>query len=179
MKTKERDQTTILVLTGVLTALVTVSIMVLPIPIPMTTGYVNLGDGMIFLAVMLVGRRHGAFAGGVGAALADILLSAAAWAPWTLAIKAGMAFIVGTCLHSGGEDKSASVVSVWGIGGMALATAFMAAGYYVAESVMYGNWAAPLVGVPWNLIQGAVGTAAACALAGALKKTPAKKYFAY
>ncbi|MBO4992194.1 MAG: ECF transporter S component, partial [Firmicutes bacterium] len=100
MKTNTTDKTMALVLTGVLTALVTVCTMVLPIPIPMTTGYVNLGDGMIFLAVMLVGWKYGAFAGGVGAGLADILLGSAAWAPWTLVIKAGMAVIVGLGLQS-------------------------------------------------------------------------------
>ena len=81
MKTNTTDKTLRLVLTGLMTAVVTVCVMALPIPIPMTTGYVNLGDGIIFLSVMLLGWKYGAFAGGVGASLADILLGAAAWAP--------------------------------------------------------------------------------------------------
>lgn len=179
MKTNTTEKTIALVLTGVLTALVTVCTMVLPIPIPMTTGYVNLGDGMIFLAVMLVGWKYGAFAGGVGACLADVLLGSAAWAPWTLVIKAGMALIVGLLLQVGSAHRKETAVPLVGVAGMALATVFMAAGYYVAESVMYGNWAAPMVGIPWNLIQGCVGIVVACALTAALKNTPARKYFTY
>ncbi|MBO5666821.1 MAG: ECF transporter S component [Firmicutes bacterium] len=158
MKTNTTDKTTKLVLTGLMTALVTICVMILPIPIPMTTGYVNLGDGMIFLAVMILGWKYGAFAGGVGAALADILLGGAAWAPWTLVIKAGMAAIVGFSLKFRA-----------GFIGMAAATVFMAAGYYLAESLMYGNWVAPVAGVVWNLLQGAVGAVVAGTLSLALK----------
>ena len=177
MKTNTTDKTIRLVLTGLMTALVTVCVMALPIPIPMTTGYVNLGDGMIFLAVMLLGWNYGAFAGGVGAALADILLGAAAWAPWTLVIKAGMAMILGLALKLRGKKSAEKAVPVSAVIGMILAIVFMAAGYYAAEGVMYGNWASPIIGLPWNLLQGAVGAAIAWALTTALKKTPAKKYF--
>lgn len=178
MKTNTTDKTIKLALTGLMTALVTVCVMALPIPIPMTTGYVNLGDGMIFLSVLLLGWKYGAFAGGVGAALADILLGAAAWAPWTLVIKAGMAVILGLSLKLRGKHAVDRAVPLCGIIGMILATAFMTAGYYAAEGIMYGNWMAPIVGIPWNLLQGAVGTVIAWALTTALKKTSARKYFA-
>ena len=161
MKTNTSDKTVKLVLTGLMTALVAIFVMILPIPIPMTTGYVNFGDGVIFLSVMILGWKYGAFAGGVGAAMADILLGAAAWAPWTLVIKAGMAAILGLLLKA--DAKSAKFI------GMALATVFMAAGYYIAEGVMYGNWLAPVAGVPWNLLQGAVGAVVATTLSMALK----------
>ncbi|MBR2001450.1 MAG: ECF transporter S component [Firmicutes bacterium] len=167
MKTNTTDKTLRLVLTGLMTAVVTVCVMALPIPIPMTTGYVNLGDGIIFLSVMLLGWKYGAFAGGVGASLADILLGAAAWAPWTLVIKAGMAMILGLILKL--PTKTDKTVSFREILGMILATVFMTGGYYLAEGVMYGNWMAPMVGVPWNLLQGAVGTVIASALSIALK----------
>lgn len=170
MKTNTTDKTLRLVLTGLMTAVVTVCVMALPIPIPMTTGYVNLGDGIIFLSVMLLGWKYGAFAGGVGASLADILLGAAAWAPWTLVIKAGMAMILGLMLNlPTKESKTDKAVPFRGILGMVLATAFMTGGYYLAEGVMYGNWMAPIVGIPWNLLQGAVGAVIASALSIALK----------
>lgn len=168
-----------LTMTGILTAMVTVCTMILPIPIPMTTGYVNLGDGILFLSVMLVGWKYGAFAGGVGAALADLLLGSAAWAPWTLVIKAGMAMIAGKMMDIGGEHKSKLSVPVSGWLGMLVATVFMAGGYYVAEGVLYGNWVAPAIGLPWNLVQGTVGTVVACLLTHALKKTSARRYFCH
>ena len=55
MKTNTSDKTIKLVLTGLMTALVAIFVMILPIPIPMTTGYVNFGDGVIFLSVMILG----------------------------------------------------------------------------------------------------------------------------
>ncbi|MBR7149261.1 MAG: ECF transporter S component, partial [Firmicutes bacterium] len=92
---------------------------------------------------------------------------AAAWAPWTLVIKAGMAMILGLILKL--PTKTDKAVSFREILGMILATVFMTGGYYLAEGVMYGNWMAPMVGVPWNLLQGAVGTVIASALSIALK----------
>ena len=44
---------------------------------------------------------------------------------------------------------------------------------------MYGNWAAPLLGIPWNIGQFAVGILIAVAISEALCRTPAKAYFAY
>ena len=111
------------------------------------------------------------------AALADILLGAAAWAPWTLVIKSGMAVILGLSLKFCGKGEGDKALPLAGIIGMMLSTAFMTGGYYLAEAVMYGNWITPVAGVVWNMIQGAVGTVIACALTSALKKTPAKKYF--
>ncbi len=172
-----RSRLTAMTLTGVMTALITVCTMVLPIPIPMTTGYVNLGDGILFLSVMLVGWKYGAFAGGVGASLADLLLGSAAWAPWTLLIKAAMAGIAGKIMEFGGNHAAQKASLLWNAAGMLTATIFMAAGYYIAEGVMYGNWAVPAIGLPWNLAQGAIGTAAACFLSSTLRRTSAGKYF--
>lgn len=161
------NQTGKIVMAGLMTALVIVSIMVIRFPIPGTTGYIHLGDGILFLGVFILGWRYGAFAGGVGAGLADLLVGAAVWAPWTLVIKGGMALIVG--LMAERHPKL----------GMLLATVWMVVGYYAAEGIIYGNWAAPIIGVPWNIAQGLVGLALASVLASALEKTSAKRYFTY
>ena len=171
----EMDQTKKLVMTGLMTALVAVATMVLPIPIPGTTGYINLGDGIIFLSILILGWRYAAFAGGVGAGLADLLLGSAVWAPWTLVIKACMAVIVGLFLR--GQEET--VGKLRSTAGMAVAVVWMVCGYYVAEGVIYGNWAAPIIGVPWNLLQGAVGVVLASVIAAALEKTSARRYFTY
>ena len=59
----------------------------------MTQGYVHLGDTMVFLGVLMLGKRRGAAAAGLGSALADVLGGFAFWAPWTLVIKSLMAFV--------------------------------------------------------------------------------------
>lgn len=175
------EQTKKIVMAGLMTALVTVATMVLPIPIPGTTGYINLGDGIIFLSVFILGWKHGAFAGGVGAGLADLLLGSAVWAPWTLAVKAGMAIIVGLSAehHPKALDRKILGAPVYGVLAMIAAVAWMACGYYIAEGVIYGNWVAPIIGLPWNLLQGIVGMVLACVLGLALEKTSAGKYFTY
>ena len=60
------------------------------IRIPITFGYVNLCDAIIFLSVCILVPLCGAVVGGVGAGLAD-LFGFAAYAPGTLVIKALMA----------------------------------------------------------------------------------------
>ena len=62
---------------------------------------------------------------------------------------------------------------------MIAAGAFMVAGYYFAEGIMYGNWISPLLGIPWNIGQFAVGGVIAVIISQALCRTPAKSYFAY
>ena len=53
----------------------------------------------------------------------------------------------------------------------------MCAGYFLVERVLYGNWAAAAVGIPWNIGQAAVGMIVAFVVAAALWKTPVKKFF--
>ena len=49
----------------------------------------------------------------------------------------------------------------------------------MAEGIMYGNWVAPALGVPWNIGQFVVGMILATVIAAALSKTPAARYFTY
>jgi len=82
-------------LTVVFTALVTAATMVLSVYFPLTRGYFNLGETMVYLSALVGGPFVGAFAGGVGSALADILLGYNAFAPGTLVIKAAEGAIAG------------------------------------------------------------------------------------
>jgi uncharacterized membrane protein len=100
-----------LILTGLLTALVTVTTIAIAIPVPFTNGYVHPGDSMIFMAVLILGRRRGALAAGIGSALADVLLGYFLWAPFTLVIKACMAFFTGLIIEKCAERRRAVVIS--------------------------------------------------------------------
>jgi uncharacterized membrane protein len=148
-----------MIMTGLWIAVVTVVTMSVAIPIPLTQGYVNLGDSAVFLGVYFLGRRNGVIAAGIGSALADILVGYAAFSPFTLIIKALMAFIFGSFLgFSSGkiknESKKLPVSSVIGIG---LSVLVLAGGYYLAEWIISGNSTAPLFAIPWNILQGMVG----------------------
>jgi uncharacterized membrane protein len=82
--------------TAVFTAFVTVTTMAFTLTIPATpSGYFNLGEVMVYICALLTGPYVGAFAGGVGSSIADVLLGSPAYAPGTLVIKAGEGFVVG------------------------------------------------------------------------------------
>ena len=180
MNTRERIYS--LVLTALMIAMVTVATIVIQIPSP-TEGFVNLGDGMVFLSVLLLGRNRGTVAASVGSALGDIISGYSVWAPWTFFIKGIMAFVLGLLIERmirGSKPQTRIFnIPVAELLAMAVSGLIMVTGYYIAKAVMVGNWAAPIVGVPGNVFQFAVGIAVAIAVSNALYRTPSKKYFTY
>ncbi|MGI6177852.1 MAG: ECF transporter S component [Eubacterium sp.] len=183
MKDIQSDKTYSIVMTGLVMCLIMVATFVIRIPIPMTQGYVHLGDTMIFLGVLILGRNKGTIAAGFGSALADLIAGYAAFAPWTLIVKAAMAFVTGLVLEheqkkghiSYETDKKKSVPGM--VLAMVAGGLVMVAGYYVVESFMYNSWVVALASIPANIGQFAVGTVLAMLLSSALYKTPARKYF--
>lgn len=156
------------VLLGISIALVTLGTIVIRISIPATSGYMNLGDSMIFVVAIVLGRRYGLVAGGLGSALADILGGFPAWAPWTLVIKgieghiAGMLGDAGTVLATKSETVKTVTAST-------LAGAWMISGYFLAGTVLYGP-AGALGELPFNLVQAGGSVIIAAVLAPALRK---------
>ncbi|WP_432664566.1 ECF transporter S component [Wukongibacter baidiensis] len=156
---KTRDLT----IMGLLVALVAMSTMSFRVPIPATSGYIHLGDSMIFLAAVLFGRKHGAIAGGLGSALADILSGYAHWALPTLIIKGLMGYIVGRIAE--GENSNRKIMSI------VVGALWMVTGYYFAASLMQGSFIVPLQSIPGNLIQGFGGAAIFAPIGAALSRT--------
>ena len=171
-----------LVLTALMASLIMAAILFFRIPVPGTQGIVHLGDGMIFLAVLILGAKYAILASSVGSASANIIAGYAFWAPWTFVIKGGMALIMGLFIWamSGNNARSGPLKqSVIRVVGMALAGIWMVFGYYIAGRVIYGNWAVALLGVPWDVGQSIVWIVTASALSAALCKTPARNYFVW
>jgi uncharacterized membrane protein len=75
-------------------ALVCVVTISFTLSVPVTGGYFNLGEAIIYIAALTFGPIVGALAGGVGAAIADIIV-APVFAPGTLIIKGVEGTIVG------------------------------------------------------------------------------------
>jgi len=84
-----------IVFASISTALVCVATMLFQVYVPATRGFFNIGESMVFLSALLFGPFVGAFAGGIGSMLADLLLGYYYYAPATLLIKASEGFIVG------------------------------------------------------------------------------------
>lgn len=176
---KSNEKTYKIVMTGLMMACITVFTMVLPIPIPGTGGYIHLGDAVIFLSVLVLGWKYGAVAAAVGSGLADLFLGAAVWMPWTICIKGLMAIVMGLFIEFAARKFSGQKQMVTQAMGMVVAGIIMAAGYYLAEGVIYGNFIAPILTLPWNIGQFTLGTVVATTIAGILYKSPARKFFAY
>ena len=172
-----------MVMTALVMGLIMLATATFKIPSPFTQGYVHLGDTMIFLGVLVLGKKNGTIAAGIGSALADIMAGYAIYAPWTLIIKALMALVMGLFIEvmtkCGKTNLRIAGIPIVEIVGMAIAGVIMAAGYCVVDGVLAGNMAAGLLGVTANIGQFVVGMVLATALAAALYKTPAKKYCAY
>ena len=151
---------------GMMAAFVFIATLVPQIPIPL--GYAHLGDGAVFLAVFLTGRRAGIFAGAFGSALADLAGGFPVWILPTLVIKALMAEIFFRVALDGNETPKFSSPRV--LGGMVVACLFMTAGYTLAGAFLYDSLALGLASTPGLLVKSAVNIAAACLAGGALSR---------
>ncbi len=109
------EKTNKIILTGVMMAITAAATMVIAIPVPFTSGYIHLGDSMVFLSVLILGWRYGAIAAGVGSALADIFLSYVHWAPWTLCIKGIMAILMGLMMEKAMGNRRNTAIAIGAI----------------------------------------------------------------
>ena len=156
---KNKENVKLLTYTALLAAMTTVATMLIQIPTP-TKGYVNLGDSIVNIAAWILGPVYGAAAAGLGSAAADLISGYVIYAPATLIIKAAMA--VGSYwVFVTAEKKFSSLPSR--IAAAVTAEVIMALGYTVFEAFMYHSLTAALVGMPANLVQGAMGAAVSVA----------------
>ena len=156
-----------MVLTALFTALTCVATMLIQIQMPATQGYVNIGDCFVLLGAWVLGPWFGAFAGGVGSALADLLAGYPHYVPGTLLIKALMAVIAALLYRQLGK-KHAYVGQI--VGGVA-AELWMVLGYFVYAWLILGKGLAAATSIPGNLLQGAIGLVSAIALVAALRES--------
>lgn len=135
------------------TALVCVCTRAIQIPIPL--GYAHLGDFAILLFAVYFGPWVGAFAAGIGSALAD-LLSHPEWALATFVIKCLMGWAVAVLARKRGETAPLRSFRVFwaALAGMVI----MVLGYFLAGSVMYGSVAAGAAQIPGLSVKGLVAT---------------------
>lgn len=156
-----------LVMTALLAAMTCVATMILVVPSP-TGGYMNLGDAVVLLGAFLLGPVCGAVAGGVGAAMADLLAGYTVYVPATLAIKALMALAAGLLYRVVSKRWRTAGLVICGI----VAETIMVAGYWLYDGLLMGSLAGSAVGIPSNLMQAVFGIAAATLLTAALRKVP-------
>lgn len=141
-----------LTITGVMAALIAALTIFPHIP-NMAGGYVHLGDGLIMLAVMLLGPLS-IPAAAIGSMLADVL-TYPPYAVATLIVK-GLMAAVALLIYRRNSRKSMLPAFI-------LSEITMVVGYFVYEIFLLGIGGA-LADIPGNLIQGAAGVAMGYAL---------------
>ena len=151
-----------LCLTAVMTALVFLATFVPRIPIPL--GYAHLGDAVIFLLALSIGRREALFAACLGSALSDVLGGFLLWAVPTLIIKFVMADIV---WRIAGRSAAGKIRT---LGAFLASSLWMAFAYTVFGAALYASVEAGLASALGLLMEGLVNTAAAFVALPALQK---------
>ena len=114
------------------------------IKIPSLNGYTHIGDSMIIISALILGKKKGALAAGLGASLCDLLSGYMQYIIATFFIKAIIGSIVGCT--------------------------FQVLGYALFESLLYG-FAGAIASIPSNIIQSITGIVIAMVLANILEKS--------
>lgn len=163
MMRKDLSSTALIAMAAVMAALICITTMLIQVPIPATEGFFNVGDAMIMVAALTGGPIVGAFAGGIGSSLADLLGGWYVWVIPTLIIKGIEGFLAGWIL-SRGRQSLPNLVLAWVVGGCE-----MVVGYFLVQVYMYG-FSAALVELPFNFVQMAVGGIVGIPVSQALKR---------
>ncbi len=183
---RRAEKTDNLVLTAMMLCLVCLATYALKVPNPFTQGYVHLGDTFIFISVLTLGKKNGAIAASVGAALADIIGGYAIFAVGTFIAKGLMAFVMGAFIELGAKKATGSGNSTlilshspYELLGMVLGGLTEVAVYVPVNALVYGNLTVGLLSIPGNIGQFVCSMVVAVILVHALLKTPVKKYLVF
>ncbi len=144
-----------LVLPALCAALIGVTTLLIQIPIPGSSGYANLGDGVLLTCAFICNPAQAAVAAAIGSTLADLLSGYIAYAPGTFLIKGGMALIAAQ-LSQGYLNRFSSQTVARGLSGI-LAELTMTAGYFLYDAIILSYGMGALASIPGNLIQGSIG----------------------
>lgn len=174
---KPMTDTRRLVYSGVSIALVFLATMFTRIPGPVPPGYINLGDSMIMLTAVFLGKGTGFVAGAFGSALADIVAPGGLiFAPITFVVKGIEGYVVAAMTRGKGRSGKGLVFPLI-VGGT-----IMAVGYFIAEMTVLKAFdpvfglSAALAELPFNAIQGGVSVVVVLLLSKLLEKAGINKY---
>jgi uncharacterized membrane protein len=161
-----------LTLASMMTALVCVATLFFQIPIAATGGYFNVGEAVIYISAILFGPIIGGFAGGVGAALADVMSPYFIYAPGTLIFKFCEGFVIGYIVYRAHLQKWEGwkvytiIITAVVIGGL-----IMVLGYFLYEAYVLSYGVPAAMGeIPFNLTQLLIGSIVAIPVSIGIQK---------
>lgn len=135
------------------------------IKIPSLNGYTHIGDSMVIISALILGKKNGALAAGLGSALCDLLSGYMQYILPTFLIKAITVLIIGSIT----EKLLNKTKFAWSIASI-IGCIFQVIGYAFVETIMYG-FAGAIASVPSNIIQSIAGIVIAFVLATVLEKS--------
>lgn len=158
------------------------TIVTMTVRVPTYAGYTHLGDSMIFLSVILLGKRKAVVSSSIGMCLADILSGYLVWAPFTLIIKGTMALVAALIVYRGKNDGTnvANNIVAFVAAGIWMVFAYYIAGAFVTSFLLSENvtFAQGLIvslkDIPANIIEVLVGIALAIPLGKIIRKSSYK-----
>lgn len=154
-----------LVGSAMLAALACVATMLIKVPSPLN-GYVNLGDCVVLLCGFMLSPLYAFLAAGVGSALADVFSGYILYAPATFVIKGAVALCAMGVLRLLGKRRDGILPHA---AAALVAECVMILGYFIFEGALYG-FAASLVNIPANAVQGLFGIVFGTALERVFEK---------
>jgi len=113
--------------------------------IPSHTGYIHIGDSVIYLAAALLPRPYAIAVGALGAGLADCLTGYAIWAPGSAMIKATTVL----CFSCHGER----IINLRNLTAIIPSGILCVGGYYLYELLLTGSPAAGAASIWFNCLQ--------------------------
>ncbi len=166
------NRTRNLILDAISIAIVFVSCYFINIQLPISVngGLIHLGNIALFTIAMLWGARRGAIAGSFGMALFDLAAGFPIWAPGTFIIRAISGYALGYIYEERAESNRKFFFTIVGI---IVPSILMISGYYLYESIIFGNWIQPFTSIPGDIIQSIIGYAVAIPLYESLKNVSA------
>lgn len=148
MKTGQHEKQRNLTLSAMFAAVIALTIVYLfHIPLGTGGGYLHFGDAFIYLAACFLPAPYACAAAAIGGGLADVMSGAAIWAIPTMIIKPLTAL-----WFTSQKERLLNRRNITGVFGAALTSVI---GYYLAEAVIVGSFAAALATVWGNVIQAA------------------------
>ena len=148
-----------LVLLALLTAINVVVSRIFIIPMPLTHGNINLCDAIIYIVALLFGPMAGGIVGGLSGFLLDLLGGYGQFMLFSLVVHGLEGFFVGLVFKYWNLKNQLVKGAIAG----AIGVFFMVGGYFITNTVLY-TWAAGLVSLFTNTIQGVVGVVIAIVL---------------
>ncbi len=172
----DRVSTKKIVLNGLMIALVFLATRLTAIPVG--NGYFNIGDVMIMISAIFLGRNSGLLAGSLGSALSDALSPYAYYAPITLVVKGIEGYIIGSIGFAGNNTKKRNAVR---LAALVAGVVVMIGGYFIADMYALGlvgqsyGYAAASMNLPTNLVQGILSLIVGYILSTVLEKSGAQR----